>query len=613
MAPENARETSAEDPGASNIHAFLSQSRAREESRGLELRTWSRILSFSRLVVFLLFLVFLWLVFGAGRWLWPSLIFPAMTFFVLLALHERLHRRLLGNQFRLALHDWSIARVENRWHGQGVPGIGLLGPDHPYAADLDIVGVGSLFESVCIARTNLGQRFLADWIGFPGETAEVVLRQAAVRELASDFSSRLELAEKSGNLSSGKDLGATVRWASARIQGPSALWVPVAFVLGIANLVTLVQWISGGADSVGVGVCALATMGLYGLTWNSIRQATAGLEKQTEALLAARGGLAAMGAHPPWKSERLLQLTAELKKNGTRPSAETAVDRLVTLVQAWQAKRNPLITLPLILLFWDLIFAWLLARWHARNAPALGKWLDALGEYEALQCLGHQSFLFPCDIFPKLLDQGPPCLLATDLGHPLLPLNLCIRNRVELGPPRQLLLISGSNMSGKSTYLRTVGISAVLAWAGAPVRATSMEISRFQVAAILHAEDSLRLGMSRFAAELARMRKLIELSKDHLPLLFLLDEIFSGTNSSDRLAGAEALIARLVQSGAVGMVTTHDLTLARIADDLGEKGANVHFVDSWSGGMMSFDYRLQPGVVPRSNALGLMRAIGLEI
>jgi hypothetical protein len=431
--------------------------------------------------------------------------------------------------------------------------------------------------------------------------------------LASDFGSRLDLVEKSGGLSSGQDLGATVRWASAKIQGPSALWVPVALVLGVANLVTLIQWISGAADSIGVAVSSLATLALYALTWNSIRQATSGLEKQAEALLAARGGLAAMAAHPPWKSEKLLRLAAELKETGRRPSAETAVDRLVTLVQTWQARRNPLITVPLILLFWDLIFAWLLGRWHARNAPALGRWLDALGEYEALQCLGHQSFLFPCDIFPTLLDKGPSCLRATDLGHPLLPLNLCVRNHVDLGPPRQLLLISGSNMSGKSTYLRSVGISAVLAWAGAPVRATSMEISRFQVAAILHAEDSLRLGMSRFAAELARMRKLIELSKDQLPLLFLLDEIFSGTNSSDRLAGAEALIERLVQSGAVGMVTTHDLTLARIADDLGEKGANVHFVDSWSGGMMSFDYRLQPGVVPRSNALGLMRAIGLEI
>jgi DNA mismatch repair ATPase MutS len=182
-----------------------------------------------------------------------------------------------------------------------------------------------------------------------------------------------------------------------------------------------------------------------------------------------------------------------------------------------------------------------------------------------------------------------------------------------LAPPRQLLLVSGSNMSGKSTYLRSAGVAAVLAWAGGPVRASQMRISRFQVAAILHAEDSLRLGMSRFAAELARMRRLIELSKGEIPLLFLLDEIFSGTNSSDRLAGAEALIRRLVQTSAVGMVTTHDLTLAKIADDLGDKGANVHFVDNWSGGMMSFDYRLQPGVVPRSNALGLMRAIGLDL
>jgi len=592
---------------------FLTISRDKEEAKGQGLRVWSRVLSLVRLVVFGLFLAGLWLVFGPAGWPWMALVPVGLVFFVLLAVHESLHRRMLGNRFRLGLHEWSLARLDNRWQGKGIGGSDLLSQDHPYAADLDIVGVGSLFESLCIARTHLGQKQLALWLGGPGSTADLTARQESVRELAGHWDSRLDLVEKSGTLLVGQDLDSTLVWAGSPLKGPAGFWVVIAVVLAGANLVTLVQWISGQADSLGVACCSLLTVLVYAFNWKRIRTVLHGLEKQADALLAARGGLESMAAQNQWKSERLVSLRKELKASSKRPEAQAAVDRLVTLVQTWQAKRNPLITVPLVLLFWDLIFSWLLLQWHRTNAGSLKSWLGALGEYEALQSLAHHSFLFPADIFPTLLESGPSCFEAKDLGHPLLPVNRCVRNLVDLAPPCQLLLVSGSNMSGKSTYLRSAGVAAVLAWAGGPVRASFMRISRFQVASILHAEDSLRLGMSRFAAELARMRKLIELSRGEIPLLFLLDEIFSGTNSSDRLAGAEALIRRLVQTRAVGMVTTHDLTLARIADDLGDKGANVHFVDNWSGGMMSFDYRLQPGVVPRSNALGLMRAIGLDL
>ncbi len=593
--------------------ADLVASRFAQEAKGRGLGIWSRWLSVSRILVFFLILAGFWQVFGSGNWRWYWLLPLGILFLALLAIHERLHSQFRGHLFRLKLHDWSIARLENRWHGQGVSGVGLLPQDHPYAADLDILGVGSLFESICLAKTQLGQRTLANWLGHPENHDQVLKRQEAVQELAKGFEDRLDLVEKSGGMQSGQDLDPTLQWANQKIAGPHWAVVAFAVVLGICNLLALIRWISGTNDSLEVAVCLLLTAIIYALNWKRIRESTKGLEKQAEALLAARGALASISAKSGWKSETLFKLRGRLKSDLDPQSASNAVDRLVTLVQAWQARKNPLITIPLVLLFWDLVFAWLLSGWHKKHAVGLSGWLTSLGDYEALQSLAHQSFLFPQDVFPRLLDKGPATYTARDLGHPLLPLSHCVRNQVELAPPRQMLLVSGSNMSGKSTYLRSVGVSAVLAWAGAPVRASSMEIGQFQVAAILHAEDSLRLGMSRFAAELARMRRVIELSKNELPLLFLLDEIFSGTNSSDRLAGAEALIFRLVNSGAVGMVTTHDLTLAKIADELQEKAGNVHFVDSWSGGRMSFDYRLQPGVVPRSNALGLMRAIGLEI
>jgi DNA mismatch repair ATPase MutS len=194
-----------------------------------------------------------------------------------------------------------------------------------------------------------------------------------------------------------------------------------------------------------------------------------------------------------------------------------------------------------------------------------------------------------------------------------LPRGQCIANDLNLGQPLRVLIVSGSNMSGKSTYLRTIGINAVLAQAGAPVRATQMRLSPLAIGATLRIQDSLMAGRSRFYAEVLRVRQVVELSRGPIPLLFLLDEIFSGTNSHDRSQGAEAVVVGLVRAGAIGLMTTHDLTLTRMAEQLGEQARNVHFADHLEGDAMVFDYRLQEGVVRHSNALALMRAVGLQV
>jgi DNA mismatch repair ATPase MutS len=184
---------------------------------------------------------------------------------------------------------------------------------------------------------------------------------------------------------------------------------------------------------------------------------------------------------------------------------------------------------------------------------------------------------------------------------------------VRLGEGVRLLLVSGSNMSGKSTLLRAVGVNAVLALAGAPVRARRLRLTPVAIGATLRVQDSLLGGRSRFFAEISRIRLLLDLAGGPLALLFLLDELFGGTNSHDRGVGAEALLRRLLDSGAIGLVTTHDLALTQLAERLGPEVRNVHFVDEFKGGEMHFDYRLRPGVVPHSNALALMRAVGLEV
>ena len=199
------------------------------------------------------------------------------------------------------------------------------------------------------------------------------------------------------------------------------------------------------------------------------------------------------------------------------------------------------------------------------------------------------------------------------MGHPLLPRARCVTNDLTLDADHRLLVVSGSNMSGKSTLLRAAGVNAILALAGGPVRAASLRLSPLAVGATMRIEDSLREGRSRFYAEITRLRQVVELAKGPVPVLFLLDEILHGTNSHDRLIGAEGILRGLMKLPAIGLVTTHDLALTAIAEALAPAAANVHFADELVNGELRFDYRLRPGPVRHSNALQLMRAVGLEV
>jgi DNA mismatch repair ATPase MutS len=221
------------------------------------------------------------------------------------------------------------------------------------------------------------------------------------------------------------------------------------------------------------------------------------------------------------------------------------------------------------------------------------------------------AYEHPADIFPEIVGSGT-LFDGEDLRHPLLPSDKSVPNSVRLDTNRQIFIVSGSNMSGKSTLLRTVGVNAVLALAGAPVRAKRMQLSIVAIGATIRVMDSLQQGTSRFYAEIKRLHDIMELAKK-MPTLFLLDEILHGTNSHDRAVGAEAVIRGLIGRGAIGLVTTHDLALTKLADTLAPQAANFHFQDHLENGRMVFDYRLHPGVVEKSNALELMRAVGLEV
>jgi DNA mismatch repair ATPase MutS len=258
------------------------------------------------------------------------------------------------------------------------------------------------------------------------------------------------------------------------------------------------------------------------------------------------------------------------------------------------------------------------ARWRSRYGGEVRAWLDTIAEFEALTSLSAYRYEHADDVFPEIVvpdgsAESRALFDGVQLGHPLLPADRLVRNDVHLGAGTELLVVSGSNMSGKSTLLRTVGINAVLALAGAPVRAASLRLSPLAVGATLRIQDSLLEGRSRFYAEITRIRELADTAAGPIPLLFLLDELFHGTNSHDRLAGAAGVLRSLLDRGAIGLITTHDLAVTAVADALAPRAANVHFQDWFDGTEMRFDYLMKRGPVTHSNALALMRAVGLEV
>jgi DNA mismatch repair ATPase MutS len=299
-----------------------------------------------------------------------------------------------------------------------------------------------------------------------------------------------------------------------------------------------------------------------------------------------------------------------LRLAGEPPSRRLAeLGRLL----AWLDSRDNLYFKPIApLLLVTTRTALAVEAWRRAAGPALGGWLAAVGELEAVASLAGYAFENPADPFPEVVEAGP-LFDAAGLGHPLLPEDRCVRNDLRLDGELRLLVVSGSNMSGKSTFLRAAGVNAVLAQAGAPVRANRLRLSPLAVGATLRVQDSLQEGKSRFYAEISRLRKIVELTEGPLPVLFLLDEILHGTNSHDRRIGAAAVVRALLKRPAVGLVTTHDLALTEIAARLAPHAANVHFADEVTGGELHFDYRLRPGPVQHSNALALMRAVGLEV
>jgi hypothetical protein len=533
-----------------------------------------------------------------GSWL----ILPVLLFLGLLRQHSQIKFRLESCRRALEYYRLGLARLEGNWPGQGNSGATFLDPQHPYARDLDLFGKGSLYELLCQARTRAGQQRVADWLCRPATADEVRRRQQAAQELRERLDLREQLAGLQPTHQSLKGVS-PARWAQRPVRLQSLAARLLAGGLGFLGLAALIYWF-WSYDPRPLGVMMLLNVGFM----RSLGREVPEVLKDTEPV---RGECLALTAYlrrledESVSSPMLLLLWEPLQ---TRPSR--ALSRLETILDTLESRRNPLLGPLFALMLVPYQLAAAVEGWRRRHGSKLELWLDSLAQIEALLCLASFAWENPEYAWPKLGAPGTG-LRAGKVGHPLLGHD-CVHNDVDLTSCK-LWIVSGSNMSGKSSLLRSLGCNVVLAMTGAPVRAENMELEPLQVAGSIQLSDSLAAGVSRFYAEILRLRQVLEQAHGPARLFYLLDEILGGTNSQDRLAGARAVIKRLFEMDALGLVTTHDLALTELADELGPRAANVHFEDQLSEGVMSFDYQLRSGVIQRSNALELMRAVGLEV
>ncbi|HTW58788.1 MAG TPA: hypothetical protein VMD99_11700 [Terriglobales bacterium] len=533
---------------------------------------------------------------------------PAATFLGVAAYHARILRaRELAERAR-SFYETALARVEDRWPGSGETGERFDDPHHVYAADLDLFGRGSLFQLLSSVRTRMGEDRLAHWLLSPSSVDAIRERHAAVSELRDQLDLREDLAVLGEDAGVGVHPEALTKWAESPDQ-MKPLWIgrlsPVLAALAIGSTVALAAWGTATPLVVIVVIEAILTYKLK----KSFEEVLHGTEHAFRNLDLLAGLLARVEAHT-FQAPRLQTLQRELLSRGIPSSV--AIARLRGLVDRINSRHNIGLRIIDVPLMYSVQLAFAAERWRQAHGDALPTWVSAVGEMEALLSLAAYSFEHRSDPFPEFTG-GAASFDGEELGHPLVPAATCVRNNVIMNAQTQVLLVSGSNMSGKSTLLRAVGMNVVLAMAGAPVRARRLRLSPLQVGASIRINDSLREGSSRFYAEITRLRQIFDLAGGDPPLLFLLDELLQGTNSKDRRTGAEGIVRALVKRGAIGLVSTHDLALTDIDGSADSHLHNVHFQDDLENGRMTFDYKLRDGVVTKSNGLELMRSIGLDV
>jgi hypothetical protein len=504
-----------------------------------------------------------------------------------------------------------VARLQGSWAGNGVSGEEFSDANHVFERDLNLFGTGSLFELLCTTRTEMGRRRLASWLLAAPPLNETLARQEAIQELTARTSLREEVALLGKFQFEGANWETFEQW----LESPAAPFRASARLLALLTSISLGILLLAGFDRAlpwdGLLPWMAALGGfhaVYGLVRREqTRAAIESLRLVGSEIGVFRRGLDLMGRQT-FRSPMLNGLVRRVGHGG----AALCVRKLERLIRMLEQRNKEWFFLPSTVLLFATQVCMAVEHWRQKHRASLADWLDAWAEFEALNALAAYAYEHPENTYPQFTP-GRARFEGDALGHPLLPWNACVPNDVRLNDATRFYIVSGSNMSGKSTLLRAIGVNAVLALAGAPVRARSLRLSHFAICASISVGDSLLNGKSKFLAEVERMRQTIELAQGDRPVLFLIDEIFSGTNSRDRRVVAESVVRALTGYGAVGALSTHDLALTGMVEGTELRGCNVHMGCRDAGGPLDFDYLLKPGVTRESNALDIARMVGIPV
>jgi MutS domain V len=551
----------------------------------------------------------------------PGLLIAFGVLFILffggVAWHARTLSKMHALLVRRGVHERQIKRMTAGWSELPEPDATTAAAGHPYASDIDLWGAGSLLQRIDVTQTREGELQLRAALSERSEPAEIRARQAAVEELFELASFREEL-ETLGLLHQQRDEKIDHR-PFLKLFGRPLVFQARPWLLPTMLIVVAVTWTLVALASLEllpsslVWLCALVQAGLL---WSLREPVHASLDLVTARLGFAKAyeGIFRLIEQQAFRSDALIALQRELKP--AAPGVVSASGQIARLTRyesfAQLRTQGPLYVVLNVLTLWDLFCLERIESFLRTVGPDCERWFAAVGKLELLASLATLRHVDPRTSYPTI-EEGGGALRARGLAHPLLSAETRVVNDLDIPGPGHLLIVTGSNMAGKSTLLRALGLNVALALAGGPVCADQMALPVVRLRASMRIDDSLQRGASYFHAELSRLRTVVEELERGVPVLFLLDELLRGTNARARHQGAHAVILHLLSRGAMGVVATHDIALSELAQELPGRARNVHFTDVFEGGEMLFDYKLREGVVKTSNALRLLKLAGIDV
>lgn len=547
-------------------------------------------------------------------YLFAAAIIAALVLFIYLVIQ---HDKLIKNREYAALlskiNGDSIKRCNGEWNQFPDDGMEFIDENHPYSNDLDIFGEASLFQWINTAKTYLGRQILRDLLTMhPADTPDIVERQKAIEELAGKLCWRQRyMAEGlmiTNQMDSPEDL---IEWVNEETQFFGRLWVSILIrLLPAVTLLLLLTALTTRYIPYYVPAIALVFQFILLIIKGKERKRIFKLAKKYKDDISIYYNMIKRFEKQPFRTDYLNEIKKSMRNNESK-TAYRQVDKLFKIIDSLDNRNNAFYFVFNLLTLWDYQNLIALEEWKEKSGPFLRRWLEAIGKVEALSSLSIIRYDYPNWTMPEIIASRKYVFETKDIGHPLLS-GQRVYNHLQISAPIHTLLITGSNMSGKSTLLRAAGINLVLAYAGAPVCAGFFRASPMHIHTCMRVSDNLGKSIFSFYAEILRIKTIVQEAMQGKTVFFLLDEIFKGTNSKDRHLGAKVLIQKLCTTKSIGMVSTHDLELCDL-EEKNEAVRNYHFREYYKDSKIYFDYKLRPGASTTRNAIYLMKLAGIDV